>query len=237
MIPEEEKSIRTPLCRLQFGSKKMRRNRKYDLIHVLFYMFFIVSCIYGDENEGMTCDIYKQLPFYHTQERYIQMLESDFPLTNRIKRYILDNVIKGENNVTCIIETYLRGAKPQRYILYIWAMERFCVFSVTSDEYKQILSYLDKFKCEKEQKTRDDMKTISYSIITYSTRDFFYQNFVTDFIKSSFFDYIGTIAEAYHQKKKGDIELENKDRKILDDLITKVFIEYKLEAPMIMKLL
>ena len=231
----------------------MRRNRKYDLIHVLFFMFFIACRIYGDENEGMTCDIYKQLPFYHTQERYIQMLEeSNFPFTNRIKRYILDNVIKGENNVTCIIETYLRGAKPQRYTLYIlsdtevvylrmhvfiWAMERFCVFSVTSDEYKQILSYLDKFKCEKEQKKRDDMKTISYSIITYSTRDFFYQNFVTDFIKSSFFDYIGTIAEAYHQKKKGDIELENKDRKILDDLITKVFIEYKLEAPMIMKLL
>ena len=114
-------------------------------------------------------------------------------------------------------------------------MERFCVFSVTSDEYKQILSYLDKFKCEKEQKTRDDMKTISYSIITYSTRDFFYQNFVTDFIKSSFSLYIASIAETYHQKKKGDIELENKDRKILDDLITKVFIEYKLEAPMIKK--
>ena len=125
----------------------MRRNRKYDLIHVLFFMFFIACRIYGDENEGMTCDIYKQLPFYHTQERYIQMLEeSNFPLTNRIKRYILDNVIKGENNVTCIIETNIRGMKPQRYTLYIlsdtefvylrirvltWAMERFCVFSVT----------------------------------------------------------------------------------------------------------
>ena len=227
----------------------MRRNRKYDLIHVLFFMFFIACRIYGDENEGMTCDIYKQLPFYHTQERYIQMLEeSNFPFTNRIKRYILDNVIKGENNVTCIIETNIRGMKPQRYTLYIlsdtefvylrirvltWAMERFCVFSVTSDEYKQILSYLDKFKCEKEQKKRDDMKTISYSIITYSTRDFFYQNFVPDIIGSSFSLYIASIAEAYHQKKKGDIELENKDRKILDDLITKVFIEYKLEAPMI----